>query len=336
MGAQRPRTVSAGRDRTHGPEAFTYEGATAKPVLSVFGADLREADAEAFEGLVGHLVDADPDGAVVMVQVENESGPLATAGTATLWPWRPGTHRPSDLLEHFARRRQAARWPDVLWEARGSKESDPGPRSSATTPAAETSWPGASPATLEHSPPGDGDRRHSDVRQRLARSAARPGRAGPVPERRPGIPRAGCVAGRSAVARVPGGDIYVHDADAAMGSMRPASSPSSFRRFAPALPSSYAHSARTGLAPVGVRMDAANPDGSRRHSYVSRGLEGEIAAAQSAGASERSCSSPASRWRTGHRRHDISARGAAPSFSGCCSMWRGIPDPDLTVPMRLS
>ena len=57
-----------------GMQAFTYEGATAKPVLSVFSPELREADAKAFEALIRHLVDADPDGTVVMVQVENESG----------------------------------------------------------------------------------------------------------------------------------------------------------------------------------------------------------------------------------------------------------------------
>ncbi|MET0829617.1 MAG: beta-galactosidase, partial [Microbacterium sp.] len=60
-----------------GMQAFTYEGATAKPVLSVFSPELREADAKAFEALIRHLVDADPDGTVVMVQVENESGLLS-------------------------------------------------------------------------------------------------------------------------------------------------------------------------------------------------------------------------------------------------------------------
>ncbi|MGZ8804445.1 MAG: beta-galactosidase, partial [Microbacterium sp.] len=42
-----------------GMQAFTYEGATAKPVLSVFSPELREADAKAFEALIRHLVDAD-------------------------------------------------------------------------------------------------------------------------------------------------------------------------------------------------------------------------------------------------------------------------------------
>ena len=58
-------------------QAFSYEGATAKPVLSVFSPELREADAKAFEALIRHLVDADPHGTVVMVQVENESGLLS-------------------------------------------------------------------------------------------------------------------------------------------------------------------------------------------------------------------------------------------------------------------
>src|SRR6187397_1497334 len=60
-----------------GMQAFSYEGATAKPVLSVFSPELREADARAFEALIHHLVDADPDGTVAMVQVENESGLLS-------------------------------------------------------------------------------------------------------------------------------------------------------------------------------------------------------------------------------------------------------------------
>ena len=56
--------------------AFSYEGAMPATVLSVFSADLVEADARAFEGLLRHLVEADKDDTVALVQVENESGVL--------------------------------------------------------------------------------------------------------------------------------------------------------------------------------------------------------------------------------------------------------------------
>lgn len=60
-----------------GLQAYTYAGATAKPVLSVFSDELRDADARAFEALVRHIEEHDDAGTVAMVQVENESGLLS-------------------------------------------------------------------------------------------------------------------------------------------------------------------------------------------------------------------------------------------------------------------
>ncbi|MEG3175397.1 DUF5597 domain-containing protein [Sphingomonas sp. RB3P16] len=57
-------------------EAFTYEGAMPKPVLSVFSPDLMKADRTAFVALMAHLAKVDTDHRVVMVQVNNESGLL--------------------------------------------------------------------------------------------------------------------------------------------------------------------------------------------------------------------------------------------------------------------
>ena len=79
-----PRWVRADRERfprtlvTAGAAAaaFSYEGAMPPTVLSVFSTELVEADARAFEALLRHLVEADTEDTVALVQVENESGVL--------------------------------------------------------------------------------------------------------------------------------------------------------------------------------------------------------------------------------------------------------------------
>lgn len=58
---------------------FSYEGATAKPVLSVFSQELAAADARAFTALVEHLAAVDDAGTVIMIQVENEIGLLGSS-----------------------------------------------------------------------------------------------------------------------------------------------------------------------------------------------------------------------------------------------------------------
>ena len=101
-------------------QAFSYAGAMAKPVLSVFGAELREADATAFEALIRHIAAADADGTVAMVQVENESGLLgdsrdrsATAEQA----WSSAV--PAGLLAHVQEPGAGSTLARSLWDASG-------------------------------------------------------------------------------------------------------------------------------------------------------------------------------------------------------------------------
>lgn len=121
-----------------GMQAFTYEGATAKPVLSVFSPELREADAKAFEALIRHLVDADPEGTVVMVQVENESGLLSdsrdrNALAEAAW----AAPVPTELLAHVRATPAGGTSARSLWDSRGSVESGSWSQVFGDTPAAE-------------------------------------------------------------------------------------------------------------------------------------------------------------------------------------------------------
>ena len=121
-----------------GMQAFTYEGSTAKPVLSVFSPDLREADAKAFEALIRHLVDADPDGTVVMVQVENESGILSDSrdrNELAEAAWSAPV--PSELIAHVSATAQGSTSARRLWESNGSTESGTWPQIFGETPAAD-------------------------------------------------------------------------------------------------------------------------------------------------------------------------------------------------------
>lgn len=105
-----------------GLQAFTYEGATKKPVLSVFGLELRESDARAVESLFIHLAEADLDDTVAMVQLENETGLLADgrdrSDLAELAWHSPVPHRLVDFLEGKAPAESKAR---DLWESEGSR-----------------------------------------------------------------------------------------------------------------------------------------------------------------------------------------------------------------------
>ena len=72
------------------PTPFSYEGATPKPVLSVFSDELVCADERAFARLMQHLADHDSDRIVIMVQIENEVGLLGSSrdhsqGALTVW-----------------------------------------------------------------------------------------------------------------------------------------------------------------------------------------------------------------------------------------------------------
>jgi hypothetical protein len=116
-----PRAVVSGSDTG----LFTYPGAMPKPVLSVFSADLLDADRRAFVRFMEHLAEADPGHAVVMVQVENEVGllrdsrdrsPVAEAA------WQGPV--PQALLDHLTARETELR-PELcaLWARQGKRTS---------------------------------------------------------------------------------------------------------------------------------------------------------------------------------------------------------------------
>lgn len=109
-----PRAVVDARRRT----AFTYPGATAKPVLSVFSTALRDADAAAFETLMRHLAVADAEDTVAMVQVENESGLLSDSrdrGPLAERAWNAAV--PAELLDRLGSGGSSA--VHDLWHERG-------------------------------------------------------------------------------------------------------------------------------------------------------------------------------------------------------------------------
>ncbi|MGC5170421.1 DUF5597 domain-containing protein [Microbacterium sp. DT81.1] len=76
--ADRARFPRADRGATPYAEPFSYEGSMPRPALSVFGAELREADLRAYTALMQHLSEVDAQHTVVMMQVENEVGLLGS------------------------------------------------------------------------------------------------------------------------------------------------------------------------------------------------------------------------------------------------------------------
>ena len=113
-----PRAVVDAQRRT----AFTYPGATPKPVLSVFSRELRDADAAAFEALIRHLVVADAEDTVAMVQVENESGLLSDSrdrGPLAELAWNAAV--PAELLDRLSSGGSSA--VHDLWHERGASRS---------------------------------------------------------------------------------------------------------------------------------------------------------------------------------------------------------------------
>lgn len=121
-----------------GMQAFTYEGATAKPVLSAFSPELREADAKGFEALIRHLVEADPDGRVAMVQVENESGLLSDSrdrNELAEAAWAGPV--PRELIAHVRATPDGGTSARRLWEASGSADGGSWSQVFGDTPAAE-------------------------------------------------------------------------------------------------------------------------------------------------------------------------------------------------------
>jgi len=125
-----PRWVRADADRfpravvgAHDRPPFTYEGATHKPVLSVFSPALRDADATAFERFVRFLAVHPFRDRVALLQVENEVGLLADSRDRSAIAevaWRSPV--PDDFLE-FLRGSAQESTARGLWEARGAPAS---------------------------------------------------------------------------------------------------------------------------------------------------------------------------------------------------------------------
>lgn len=202
-----------------GMQAFTYEGATAKPVLSVFSPELREADAKAFEALIRHLVDADPDGTVVMVQVENESGllsdsrdrsPLAEAAWAAPVPPELIAHVRATLAGSTSARR--------LWESNGSLESGSWRQVFGETPAAEEVFMAWAIATYVEHLAARGKAIADVLLYANAWLGPQPGQDTPGQYPSGGPASTVLDVWRAAAPSLAflGPDIYVHDADAAM------------------------------------------------------------------------------------------------------------------------
>ena len=272
-----------------GLQAFTYEGATAKPVLSAFSADLREADARAFEALIRHLVDADPEGTVVMVQVENESGILSDSRDRSAFAeaaW--AAEVPTDLLAHVRATPAAGTPSRMLWEANGRVESGTWSQVFGDTPAAEEVFMAWTIATYVE---------HLAARGRAIADIPMYANAwlGPQPgQDTPGQWPSGGPAStvldvwRAAAPSLSllGPDIYVQDADAAMKpyatGIQPFFVPESQLRPAELVRAIGTYGA-VGWSAYG--LDAANPDGqlSATLTFIA-GLEAEIAAASLRGA----------------------------------------------------
>ena len=98
--ADRARFPRADRGTAPYSAPFTYEGSMPRPALSVFSAELREADLRAYRALMQHLRDVDPQHTVVMMQVENEVGLLGSArdfSPPALEAWKAAV--PAELLD---------------------------------------------------------------------------------------------------------------------------------------------------------------------------------------------------------------------------------------------
>ena len=310
-----------------GMQAFSYEGATAKPVLSAFSPGLREADAKAFEALITHLVDTDPDGTVVMVQVENESGllsdsrdrsPLAEAAWAAPVP--------SELLAHLRATPPGSTSARRLWESSGSPDDGTWSQVFGDTPAADEIFMAWTIATyVEHL--AQRGRAIADILMYAnAWLGPQPGQdtPGQYPSGGPASTVLDVWRAAAPSLALLGPDIYVHDADAAMKQyatgVQPFFVPESQLRAAELVRAIGAYGA-VGWSAYG--LDAANPEGqlSTTLTFIA-GLEDEIARGQrSEGASPPSCSSPVSTPRPAASTASTSRRaGHGSCCGGCCSM----------------
>lgn len=213
--ARFPRVVVEAK----GMQAFTYMGATAKPVLSVFSPELREADAKAFEALIRHLVDADRDGTVVMVQVENESGILSDSRDRSPLAevaWEGPV--PFELLAHVSDTPAGSTSARRLWEANGTPESGSWPQVFGETPAADEVFMAWEIATYVEHLAARGKAIADVLLYANAWLGPQPGQDTPGQYPSGGPASTVLDVWRAAAPSLAflGPDVYVHDADAAM------------------------------------------------------------------------------------------------------------------------
>lgn len=95
----------------------------ARATLSVFSAQLRQADRTAFVALLAHLADVDPQHTVVMVQVENEIGLLGAARDhSPLAEAAWASEVPSRLIDHLSAKQDVlAPALSAVWATRGRR-----------------------------------------------------------------------------------------------------------------------------------------------------------------------------------------------------------------------
>lgn len=271
-----------------GMQAFTYEGATAKPVLSVFSPELREADACAFEALIRHLVEADPQGTVAMVQVENESGVLSDSrdrGPLAEAAWSGPV--PSALTDHVRSTPAGTTSARRLWEARGSVEGGSWQEVFGDTPAADEvfmAWAFAS--YVEHLA-ARGRAIADIVMYANAWLGPQPGQETPgqYPSGGPAAPALDIWRAAAPSLAFLGPDVYVDDADAAMAVYATGVHPffvPECRLNPAALVRAIGAYGAFGWSAYG--LDAANPDGQLAATLGFIGaLQDEIAQAQERG-----------------------------------------------------
>lgn len=322
-----------------GMQAFTYEGATAKPVLSVFSPELRDADAKAFEALIHHLVDADPDGTVVMVQVENESGvlsdsrdrsPLAEAAWASAVP--------AALLAHVRAAASGSTSARRLWESHGNAESGSWSQVFGDTPAAEEVFMAWTLASYVEHLAARGQAIASIPMYANAWLGPQPGQdtPGQYPSGGPASTVLDVWRAAAPSLSLLGPDIYVRDADAAMKQystgIQPFFVPESQLRPAELVRAIGTYGA-VGWSAYG--LDAANPDGQLAATLsFTAGLENEIAEAALRGSIDAVVFEPGteveSRSIDGI---DITARGARALLRRMLlDVGVSIPDTELAVP----
>ena len=266
-------------------QAFSYEGATAKPVLSVFSPELREADAKAFEALIRHLVDADPDGTVVMVQVENESGLLSDSRDRNELAEAAWNSAGADRADRPPARDGVGQHvgPTALGVRRQASRADHGRRSSATPPAADEVFMAWAIASYVEHLAARGRAIADILLYANAWLGPQPGQDTPGQYPSGGPASTVLDVWRAAAPSLAflGPDLYVHDADAAMAQYATGIQPF----FVPECRLSPAELVRAigtygAVGWSGYGLDLANPDAqlAATIAFVA-GLESEIAAA---------------------------------------------------------